>query len=106
MAANFPANSRYAATETRTWTTPDGQVIACLARRFLPHPENLAEVGSHTVVAGDRLDNIAAAALSDPELWWRVADANRAMPPRELAAVPGTTLRITLPEGIQGAPHV
>lgn len=106
MAANFAANSRYATTETRTWTTPDGQVIAYLARRFLPHPENLAVIGTHVVVAGDRLDNIAAAALGDPELSWRVADANRAMLPRELTAEPGTTLRIALPEGVPGMPHV
>jgi nucleoid-associated protein YgaU len=106
MAANFAANSRYAATDSRTWTTPDGQAIAYLARRFLPHPENLAGTGSHVVVAGDRLDNIAAAALGDPELWWRVADANRAMLPRELTGEPGTTLRIALPEGVPGVPHV
>ncbi|ALE06454.1 hypothetical protein AL755_14945 [Arthrobacter sp. ERGS1:01] len=106
MAANFAANSRYATTDTRSWTTPDGQVIAYLARRFLPHPENLAGIGTHVVVAGDRLDNIAAAALGDPELSWRVADANRAMLPRELTAEPGTTLRIALPEGVPGLPHV
>jgi hypothetical protein len=58
------------------------------------------------VVAGDRLDNISAIVLGDPELSWRVADANRAMLPRELTAVPGSVLRIALPEGVPGVPHV
>ena len=106
MAANFAANSRYLSTDTRQLTTPSGEVIAYLARRFLPHPENLAQIGSYTVAALDRIDTVAAAALNDPELWWRVADANRAMLPRDLVATPGTVLRITLPEGMQGAPHV
>ena len=106
MAANFAANSRYSATDIRVWTTSAGEDVPYLGRRFLPHPEKLAQTGSHTVVAGDRLDNIAAAALGDPELSWRVADANRAMNPRSVAAVPGTVLRIALPEGIPGAPHV
>lgn len=106
MAANFAANSRYVFTGTRTWTAPDGTPIAYLDRRFLPHPEALASISTRTVAAGDRLDTVAAAALGDPELSWRVADANRAMIPRDLTAIPGTVLRIALAEGIPGAPHV
>lgn len=30
----------------------------------------------HEVVFGDRLDSLAARAYGDPELWWRIADAN------------------------------
>lgn len=106
MAANFAANSRYVFTGTRTWTAPDGSEIAYLDRRFLPHPEALAGVATHTVAAGDRPDTIAAAALGDPELSWRVADANRATNPRDVTAVPGTVLCIALAEGIPGVPHV
>lgn len=106
MAANFAANSRYVFTGTRTWTAPDGTPIAYLDRRFVPHPEALAGIAWRTVAAGDRLDSVAAAALGDPELSWRVADANRAMLPRDLTDVPGTALRIALAEGIPGAPHV
>lgn len=106
MATNFSANSRYVFTGTRTWTAPDGTPIAYLDRRFLPHPEALAGFASRTVAAGGRLDTVAAAALGDPELSWRVADANRGMLPRDLTAIPGTLLRIALAEGIPGAPHV
>lgn len=30
----------------------------------------------HRIVYGDRLDLLAARAYGDPELWWRIADAN------------------------------
>ena len=57
----------------------------------------------YSVVAGDRLDTIAAQLLGDPELFWRIADANGAMRPDELTETVGRKLRITLPAGIPGA---
>jgi hypothetical protein len=57
----------------------------------------------HTVKEGDRLDNLAALYLSDPELFWRLCDANNAICPEELTETVGRILRITLPEGIPGA---
>jgi hypothetical protein len=83
----------------------DGREVVFLRRRFLPQPETLAEIAQYTVGALDRLDNIAAAAVGDAELFWQVGDANRAMDPDELAAETGRRLRITLPAGIPGASH-
>ena len=40
----------------------------------------------YTVVAGDRLDNLAARHLGDPEQSWRICDANGAMRPEALVA--------------------
>jgi hypothetical protein len=54
------------------------------------------------VFQGDRLDNIAALYLGDPEQFWRICDANAAMRPNELTETIGRRLRITLPEGIPG----
>ena len=54
------------------------------------------------VTEGDRLDNITAAHLGDPEQFWRICDANRAMRPDELTRGLGRRLRITLPDGIPG----
>jgi nucleoid-associated protein YgaU len=71
-------------------------------RRFVPQPEQLAQLQQHTVVQGDRLDVIAAQYLGDPELFWRIADANRAMRAEDLTAVIGRVLRICLPQGIPG----
>lgn len=104
----FPPNSRYALTDTATLTTPDGQEIIYLRRRFLPRPESLARLATHTVAEGDRLDNLSAQYLGDPEQFWRLCDANRAMDPDELTSRPGRELRICLPEGMpgmSGAPH-
>jgi hypothetical protein len=102
MAAPFPPSSRYAGVEVATVTDAAGRVTAYLRRRFLPQPERLALLRLHTVAQGERLDNLTAAYLGDPEQFWRVADANRAMRPDDLLVV-GRQLRITLPEGVPGA---
>jgi hypothetical protein len=101
MTASFPAASRYASTDVATLTDADGRVTAYLRRRFVPQPERFALLQTHTVAQGERLDNLTASYLGDPEQFWRVADANRAMRPDDLMAV-GRVLRITLPEGIPG----
>ncbi|PSR15930.1 hypothetical protein C8255_20525 [filamentous cyanobacterium CCP3] len=87
--------SRYAHTETAQLTTASGRQIVYLRRRFLPQtvPPTQAE---HRVVEGDRLDNITAQYLGDPEQFWRVCDANRAMHPAELTAAIGRVLEIPL----------
>lgn len=58
----------------------------------------------HAVTQGERLDNINARYLGDPEQFWRLCDANGVLHPRELEEV-GRILRITLPEGIPGMPN-
>jgi hypothetical protein len=58
----------------------------------------------HTVQAGERPDHIAAQFLGDVTLFWRFADANNVMRAEELTEVVGRKIRITLPEGVIGAP--
>lgn len=103
---SFPANSRYQSTETTRLTLADGTEVVYLRRRFVPHPDRMALMHEHIVVQADRIDNIAARYLSDPEQFWRIADANRAMRVAELTEEIGRRLRITLPDGIPGAPGV
>jgi hypothetical protein len=98
----FPPNSRYFGVPTATCTTPRGDIIVYLRRRFVPSPGQFTTLVIHTVTEGERLDLIAAQFMGDPLLFWRIADANNAVDPNELL-VPGTLLRITLPEGIPGA---
>ncbi len=98
----FPPSSRYSGIETVKLVTAEGEEIIYLRRRFVPQPERFALLREHVVVQGDRLDNVAAQHLGDPELFWRICDANRALRPDELIEVIGRHLRITLPEGLQG----
>lgn len=100
----FPSTSRYALTPTGTFVRADGTPVTYLKRRFVPAPENFALLQWHTVLQGERLDNIAAQYLGDPEQFWRLCDANRALRPDELTETIGRRLRITLPEGIPGVP--
>jgi len=101
---NFSPTSRYYGIETTTLETPEGKVVVYLRRRFVPSPERFALLYEHVVTQGERLDNITAQYLGDPEQFWRVCDANGAIRPDELTETIGRRLRITLPEGIPGIP--
>jgi hypothetical protein len=98
----FPPNSRYSGIDTGTLMTADGRTLVYIRRRFVPPPGRFALVQEHTVVEGDRLDNLAAKYLGDPERFWQLCDANAAMRPEELTETIGRIVRITLPEGIPG----
>ena len=96
---SFPANSRYAETGTLTLIDEAGREVPYLKRRFIPAADELAAFAEHTVHDDDRLDNVASKHLSDPEQFWRIADANNAMNPFELTNEAGRVLRVSLPEG-------
>lgn len=98
----FSATSRYYGLDTQTLTTADGRTIIYLTRRFVPSPDQFQLLQEYAVKQGDRLDNVAARYLGDPEQFWKLADANGAMRPEDLLAVVGRRLRITLPLGIAG----
>jgi hypothetical protein len=98
----FTPSSRYYGIGTNTLDLAGGATIVYVLRRFVPPPENFQLLQEHTVVQGDRLDNLAAQYLGDPTLFWRLCDANRAMRPDDLTATVGRVLKITLPEGIAG----
>ena len=99
--SRFPPTSRYAATEVAEFLRPDGTRISYLRRRFVPDPSRFTVVAQHRVVEHDRLDRLAALYLGDPELFWRLADANGCLDPRELEAL-GRRLNLTLPQGMAG----
>jgi hypothetical protein len=98
----FASTSRYYGLPVENLVLPNGTTIVYVTRRFVPAPERFQTLQYHTVTQGERLDNIAASYLGDPDLFWRVCDANRAMRPEDLTDTPGRTLRITLPAGITG----
>jgi len=98
----FPITSRYYNIERAELETADGRKIVYLRRRFVPPAERFELLQEHVVTEGDRLDNITAQYLGDPEQFWRICDANNAVRPDELTEEVGRRLRITLPEGIPG----
>ncbi len=103
---SFPPDSRYAGSATLQYTSPTGQTVSYLARRFVPQPgaANYATVATHTVKQGDRLDLLAATYLGDPLVFWLICDANGAIRPNALVEEAGRTLNITMPQGVPGGP--
>ncbi|MBQ0975737.1 LysM domain-containing protein [Streptomyces sp. RK31] len=99
----FPPTSRYAGLPLVT-AELNGHRVRCLTRRFVPQPDRFALLREHPVTADERPDTIAAAELGDPERFWLLCDANGVLDPAELVAEVGRRLRITLPEGVPGAP--
>ena len=98
----FPPNSRYHGVPTAVHTMSDGTMVSYVRRRFIPPPEKFALLQEHTLVQGERLDHLAARYFGDPELFWRLCDANAVLRPEELLEEVGRRIRITLPEGITG----
>ena len=97
----FTITSRYYSVDTTQLTTADGKQIVYLRRRRVPQPEEFTTLIEHHIVEGERLDNITAEYLGDPEQFWRLCDANNAMDPDELTENPGSVILITLPQGLQ-----
>jgi hypothetical protein len=102
---SFQPTSRYYSIETATYETDDGSLVRYLLRRFLPPLDRFTPIQEHLVTEGDRLDNITARYLGDPEQFWRICDANPILKPAELEEL-DRRIRITLPEGIPGTPNV
>ena len=98
----FGPNSRYHMVETTTFTDTDGETVVHLRRRFVPAPETMTRIREHAVQGGDRLDKLAAQYYGDPELYWQICDANRAMAPQALTATAGVRIVIAMPTGIPG----
>ncbi len=98
----FAVNSRYYGLPVLTRTRADGTQLLYVARRLLPDPDTLSQIGTYVVGPADRLDRIAAAQYGDPQQAWRIADAARVLDPDELTTTPGRILLITLPAGISG----
>lgn len=95
----FDELSRYRGLPLLIWTGDDGVEHTYVERRFVPGPEALSAAGVVAVNDQDRLDNIAAVQFGEATLWWRIADANRALQPDELTQRLGRRLLITFAEG-------
>lgn len=95
-ATAFPPASRYAGLPV------DPDPVPHVHRRLIPPADRYSPLYEATVTEGDRRDRLAAEHLGDPALWWRLADANGVVDPRDLER-PGTRVAVTLPENVPGS---
>ena len=96
----FDSKSRYADCEKAVITEnrPDGtgRDIHYTRRRFIGSAQDSTVMVEHSIVQGERLDNITARYIGDPEQYWRLCDANSVVDPQELEEI-GRTVKITIP---------
>jgi hypothetical protein len=92
----FFKGSRYEKVASAQITDSTGRVISYLKVRFIPRTP--AFMG-HTVVEGQRLDQISYSYFKDAQRFWRISDASEAMWPDDLTATPGVTILIPPSEG-------
>ncbi len=93
----FDSKSRYYPLETATHKTEE-KTISYKRRRFLPKGQDLPTLTETRVEQSDRLDLVADRTIGDPEQFWRICDANDAMNPADLTAVPGRWLKAPVPQ--------
>jgi hypothetical protein len=98
----FDQTSRYynGPTTTLIVTDSDGtqREIRYVQRRFIPSAGGMTTLVEHTVVQGERLDNITARYMGDPTQFWRICDANNVLDPNELTDEAGYMITIALPQ--------
>jgi hypothetical protein len=92
----FFKGSRYENVGTDSITSAAGQIVLFKKVRFIPDTPATAAV---VVGQGERLDQIAQRIYQNPELFWLICDANRAISPDDLVAQSGRTLLIPASEG-------
>jgi hypothetical protein len=101
---SFPPTSRYAAVPVDAWDPGGGRPpVPFLGRRLCPRTDRFALLYEVRISERDRRDLLGHRHLGDAELWWRLADANGIVDPRDLTDPIGRRVRITLPEGVPGA---
>jgi hypothetical protein len=93
-AGPYPSTSRYHGTEIAVHVRPDGTEVRYVRHRLLPPLPSPDEVTTHTVAQAERPDLLGRRYFGDPAQWWRIADANPVLDPRELTAEPGRRIAI------------
>lgn len=90
-------SSRYAGLVPRQRIAADGTVQTFLPRRIIPQPDRFTAFGQRRLSGTERIDDIAAEAYGDPELYWRLADALPLEDPAELLGQEGRPIPLPLP---------
>jgi hypothetical protein len=97
----FAANSRYHGVGQALYSRHAGDpVVRYVLRRFIPQRRAIGIVFEHIVQGGERPDLLAAQTLGDAELYWRIADANAVIDPRDVTDTVGARVLIPTPPGV------
>jgi hypothetical protein len=91
----FPSNSRYYGVGLGRYGDPG---VTYVLRRFIAQQRDITIAGEHIVHGGERPDLLAARTLGDPELYWRIADANAVTDPSDLTGTLGARVAIPQPQ--------
>jgi hypothetical protein len=87
----FDRDSRYGQLTPLTVVGPNGSPVRIVPIRFI---QPTAAVIARRIKQGDRPDLLAYEFFQEPQLFWRIADANETMRPSELTALPGSLIGI------------
>ena len=99
-ASPFAQNSRYYGLPLGRYVLRVGDPgVPYVLRRFIPQQRDITIAFEHIVQSGERPDQLSATLLGDPELYWRICDANAVTDPFELTDTPGRHVGIPLPPG-------
>lgn len=91
----FDADSRYAKLKPITVIGPNGNQVQIVPIRFIGSAD---PVMSRRIRQGDRPDLLAYEFYKEPQLFWRIADANEVMRPGELVSYAGSLIGIPTKE--------
>ena len=93
----FEETSRYYGIPTATFDILDNdgtrRRVSYVQRRIIPPVNESLNTVEHSVIQGDRLDNITNHYLGDPLLFWKICDDNNVISPEELE-IPGVIINI------------
>lgn len=97
MTDMFAPNSRYRGLPLRSIAAADGTQIEFVGRRIIPALSRYRALTQHRASGDERIDSVAAEVFGDPELYWRICDANGDADPGAAATHPGRLIVIPLP---------
>ena len=96
----FGLNSRYCNVPMGRYVRGPGDPgVTYVLRRFIAQRRDIVIAAEHIVTSGERPELLAARTLGDPELYWRIADANAVTDPFELTDALGQRVAIPQPPG-------
>jgi hypothetical protein len=93
----FDSRSRYFELDDLHYQDVHGRTIVYRSRRFLPRDLDAREWWSVEAGPSDRPDLLADRTLRNPDLFWRICDANGVVHPLELTKWSGRKIRIPMP---------